>query len=95
VTGLSIANIAVIVVLVKAAILQYGDSLSQRFLELDHAWQLLIKAVSGFHALDVRPQRFGQIDCGEHLHHRPKNGPTILAHVNASVSDIRHRGSSG
>jgi hypothetical protein len=84
-----------LVVFVEAAILEHGDPFAQGLLEFEHPRLKLIEPLSLFHALNVRSKRFGQIDCGKHLHDGTHNGPTILVYLSVSVSDIRHLGSSG
>ena len=84
-----------LVVFVEAAILEHCDPLAQSVLELQHPRLQLVEPLGLFHALDVGSKRFGQIDCGEHLHDRTHNGPTILVDLSVPVSDIRHFGSPG
>ena len=68
---------ALVIGLVEPAILQDGDSLTKRLLELNDTGILLIEAFSFFDALDIGPQGLSQIDCGEHLHDC-NDGPTVF-----------------
>ena len=61
-------SVAVLVALVEPAILEHRDPPAKRLLELNHSRQLLIESLSLLDTVDIGPQRFGQIDCGEHLH---------------------------
>jgi hypothetical protein len=67
-----------VVIFVEAAVLEHGNSLAQRALEFKNTRELLIEAFGLFHALDIGSKRFGQIDCGEHLHDRTYDVPTDL-----------------
>jgi hypothetical protein len=80
------------VVLVESPILQEGNSLTQCLLEFNYAGLLLIETFSLLDALDVGAERFSQIDCGEYLHERTYDVPTILLSLEVSVGDIRHSG---
>jgi hypothetical protein len=77
---------------IEVAVLEHGNPLAQGALELKHTWKLLIETFSLFHALDVGPKRFSQIDCGEHLHDSTYDVPTVPGDVTVSVGDIRHPG---
>ena len=60
--------IAIVIALVKAAILEHRYASAERLLELDNTGEFLIESFSFLDAVDIGPQRFGQIDCGEYLH---------------------------
>jgi len=77
---------------IEVAVLEHGNPLAQGALELKHTWKLLIETFGLFHAFDVGPKRFSQIDCGEHLHDGTYDVPTVPGDVPVSVGDIRHRG---
>jgi hypothetical protein len=87
--GLAVERLAIFV---ESAVLEHGNALAQGLLELKHAWKLLIETFGLFHAFDVGPERFSQIDCGEHLHDGTYDVPTVPGHVTVSVGDIRHLG---
>lgn len=56
------------VVVARPTIFEDGNPLTDRVFEFNHTRKLLIQAVGFFDVLDIGSKRFGQIDCGEHLH---------------------------
>jgi len=80
----------VLIGFVEATVLQHDDPFAQSLLELSDSWKTLIEALGFFDAVDIGPQRFGQIDCGEYLHDRTYDPATLSAQVDSLVGDIRH-----
>ena len=82
------------VILVESPILQEGNSLAQCLLEFNYSRLLLIETFSLLNALDVGAERFSQIDCGEYLHGRTYDVPTICLSLEGLLGDVRHSGFS-